>query len=60
MGLMKWPPDISNLENSHGIEEFRIQFDKFCKTNNFKTEEIWYLYAMLNTFCYLNKVDKCQ
>ena len=52
---MKWPPDISNLENSHGFIEFEKIFSRFCKCNNFKLEEIQYLLCMMNTFCFLNK-----
>ncbi len=55
---MKWPPDVSNLEMAYGYDEFEKKFLIFCKHNNFKYEEISYLLCMMNTFCFLNNVDK--
>ena len=53
--MVKWPPDISNLEKSVGYDQFEDKFRKVCMTNNFKMEEIHYLLCMMNTFCFLNK-----
>jgi hypothetical protein len=51
----KWPPDISNLEESIGYKDIEKLLTRYMKTNNFKFEEIQYIYTMMNTFCYLNK-----
>lgn len=55
---MKWPPDISNLKESNGFQDFEKSFLYFCRSNNFKHEEMQYLFSMLNTFCFLNKPNK--
>lgn len=44
-----------NLESAVGIDEFNDKFIKFCQSNNFKTEEMNYLWNMFDVFCGVNK-----
>ena len=53
--MIKWPPEILNLENSVGYKELEKILTRYMKMNNFKYEEIEYIYFMINTFCYINK-----
>ena len=53
--MMKWPHDMTNLENSVFFNEIEKPLIRYMKSNNFKHEEIRYIFYMINTFCYLNK-----
>lgn len=56
--IMNWPPDIFMLKSTKGFKDFEPIFTRYCKMNNFKLEEIQYLYSMINTFCFLNDPNK--
>jgi hypothetical protein len=52
--MVKWPPDPNHLEKSVGFQDMEKCVTRYMKMNNFKLEEIYYIYYMMNTFCYLN------
>ena len=52
---MKWPPDMFNIENSFGFKEIEKPLKRYMQYNNFKLEEIQYIFCIMNTFCFLNK-----
>jgi hypothetical protein len=51
--MNKWPPEM-NIEKSIGFEDLHKVLTRYMKMNNFKKEEIDYIYLMLNTFYFLN------
>lgn len=55
MAIITWPPDLTHLQNAQGYDNFKKELEHFCLSNNFKSEDITYLYLVLNTFCLLNK-----
>lgn len=52
--MIKWPPDMQ-LEKSVHFELIDKNLKRYMQYNNFKFEEIQYIYTMLNTFYYLNR-----
>lgn len=52
---MRLTVNLMNLESAVGIDEFNDKFIKFCQSNNFKTEEMNYLWNMFDVFCGVNK-----
>ncbi len=54
MRMVKWPPEMQ-LEKSIGFADIEKPLTRYMQYNNFKKEEIDYIFIMLNTFAYVNK-----
>ena len=52
--MNKWPPKME-LDKSVGFNKIEMHLIRYMQINNFKYEEIDYILAMLNIFCFLNK-----
>ncbi len=51
--MIKWPPDNVIFEMNH-FDEAKKSLTRFMRMNNFKIEEMIYIFTMLNSFYVLN------